>query len=139
MDRFSFGSQIKLNIRNQSDRGEDGVDLHLGFYGWNGRRCGGQGFAARMLSTTHVAIASHFLAAVHLRLCHLRIGQASERRRGNPNRKERQHDDGPSSRHNYVLPFRESTRNGLRLLGKKLETGEDWEVKGKSADRRDIH
>jgi len=139
MDLFSFGSQMKLNIGDKSDRDENRMDLHLGFNGWNRRRCGGQGFAARMFSTTHVAIACHFLAAVHLRLCHLRIGQASERRRGNPNRKERQHDNGPSPRHNYMLPFRESTRNGLRLLGKKLETGEDGELKGKSADRRDIH
>ena len=105
MDRFSLGAQVECNIGQQSNARQHGVWLDLSLNGSDGRRSAGDRLAARMLPCPHAAIACHLLAAFHFRLRHVRIGQASERRSREPNRKESEDDNGSTPHQNYMLPF----------------------------------
>jgi|SRR5271155_5760078 len=79
-----------VKLRNRLDRRDGSVNV-------------GSSFAARMLRRSHVAVASHLLAAGHLGLTHLVGWQAREHGHSRPQSYQAQNDDRACLRHLVML------------------------------------
>jgi hypothetical protein len=87
LSNFTLGLRFELKAGSESDNCDAGMGLRDRFHR-RGRHDwsvdGGSSFTARMLRRSHLAVARHLLAAVHLRLRHLVGREAGEHGHGRP-------------------------------------------------------
>lgn len=78
--------RVRCHFKRSDETNQSGerLEMNLRLQRCYGRRRGRYSLAARMLLGTHSAVASHLLAAGHLGLRHLWVGQAGKCGRSSP-------------------------------------------------------